>query len=283
MATGTLPGVRQSVPECAGVKNNRWEQAVSGPQHSEHWSAAGMPGYRRVLRVEPGEGAVFSLLEDDLHCMAVRLQHDGQRVLAVAPLMDRVPWTVCPGAAEVLVRTFTGAALADVTARRDKQANCTHLHDLAVIGAAHALDKSPVEYRIFVSDPCEVDGARERRLEVLRDGAPVHRWIERDGQFTGPAGLAGLTALTMRDWIAGLGREEQEAARLLQWASLVAHGRMMSDEQRRASLEKRPSCFTMQPGRVEQARMANGMHDFSAGGTEPLAGLHARFEAVHGA
>ncbi|WP_052223315.1 DUF2889 domain-containing protein [Novosphingobium malaysiense] len=241
-----------------------------------------LPGYRRVLRVEPEEGAVLAMLEDDLHCMAVRMRHDGQRVTAVEPLMERVPWTVCPGATDVLVETFTGVALKDVVARREKQANCTHLHDLAVIAAAHALEEAPIDYHIFVSDPRDVDGESERRLEIRRNGHLMHGWVERDGHFVAPSELVGQTALTMRDWIASLDGEAQEAARLLQWASLVAHGRTMTDEQRRASLSMRPSCFTMQPERVERARMANGIHDFSAGGRQPLDGLHDKFEATHG-
>ncbi|WP_243990633.1 DUF2889 domain-containing protein [Novosphingobium album (ex Hu et al. 2023)] len=232
--------------------------------------------------MEPADGAVVAMLEDDLHRMAVRLRHDGSRVLAAEPLMDRVPWTVCPGAAEVLEKTFTGILLKDVTVRRDKQANCTHLHDLAVIGAAHALDSAPLEYQVFISDPRDADGGEERELEIRRDGRVVHRWTERAGRFVEPPSLAGLSPLTMRDWIAGLEGESREAARLLQWASLVAHGRKMTDEQRQASLGLRPSCFTMQPDRAPQARMAGGIHDFSAGGREPLEGLRDRFEAVFG-
>lgn len=255
---------------------------MSGSLCSEQMSVVGMPGYRRSLRVEPGQGAVLAMLEDDLHCMVVRLRHDGTRVLAVEPLMDRVPWTVCPGAAEVLRTTFAGVPLKDVHARRDKQLNCTHLHDLAVIAAAHAQEDKPVEYRIFVSDPCVAGGERQRMLEILKEGRVLHRWQERDERFVEPAAIAGLSALTLRDWIASLEGEAQEAARLLQWASLVARGRGMSDEQRRGSLGIHPNCFTMQPQRVEQARLAGGIHDFSAGGRQPLAGLRDRFEAVHG-
>lgn len=261
---------------------NEWEQAVSDAPCRERRPIGELPGYRRVLRVEPGQGAVLAMLEDDLHCMAVRLRHDGKRVLAVEPLMDRVPWTVCPGAVNVLIKTFSDVALEDVTARRDKQANCTHLHDLAVIGAAHARDEVPVEYHIFVSDPCEVDGEAERRLEILKDGHLLHRWLERGGRFAEPAGLVSFTPLTMRGWITGLDGEAQEAARLLQWAALIAHGRTMTDERRRGALGVSANCFTMQPERVEFARMAGGMHDFSTGGGKPLEGLRHRFEAVHG-
>lgn len=255
---------------------------MSGSLCSEQMAVAGVPGYRRALRVEPGQGAVLAMLEDDLHAMAVRLLHDGERVVSVEPLMDRVPWTTCPGAIEALKTTFTGVALKDVSARRDKPLNCTHLHDLAVIAARHAMDERPLEYRISVSDPGDTRGG-ERVLEITRDGQRLHLWHEREGRFIEPYAIAGLTALTLRDWIARLQGDEQEAARLLQWASLVAHGRTMSDEQRHAALGVRANCFTMQPGRVEAARMANGLQDFSGAQCAPLDGLRERFEAAHGA
>lgn len=249
------------------------EYALAGSETGQSPHAATLPGYRRVLRVEPAPGSVTALLEDDLHCMAVRLQHDGCTVSRVEPVMQRVPWTTCPGAVPALVRTFEGVALAEVTAKRDKPLNCTHLHDLAVIAARHAGDGDAIEYRIAVSDPEEVDGAQERLLEIGRNASLVHRWVERDGVLVSPPGLAGHTALSLRDWIAALPEPEREAARLLQWGSLVAHGRQMDDARRQASLAYRPSCFTMQPERVGDARMAGGIHDFSRGGRQPLENL----------
>lgn len=239
---------------------------------------ATVAGYRRFVRVEPAPGEVVAMLEDDLHCMAVRLRHDGGNVLAVEPLTDRAPWNICPGAEAVLVGTFTGVALSEVTARRDKKQNCTHLHDLAVLAAAHAGDSGPLEYRIYASDPSH----GERVLEIRRDGRQLHRWIERNGAFTAPDDISGLTLLSLRDWIAGLAGEAQEAARLLQWASLVAHGRMMTRQQRRAAAGTQPSCYAFQPERVESVDFWQEPKDFSAGDRMPLDGIHGRFAAVHG-
>ncbi|MFC3214372.1 DUF2889 domain-containing protein [Novosphingobium panipatense] len=118
-----------------------------------------LPGYRRTIRIEPGEGRVRAMLEDDLHAMAVQLWHARGVVTNVVPVMDRAPWTPCPGAQRVLIDTFTGLPLHQVSARFERQANCTHLHDLAVLAAAHAGDASPTEYRIAVTDLLEESGS----------------------------------------------------------------------------------------------------------------------------
>lgn len=238
---------------------------------------ATVSGYRRVVRVEPSPGAVLAMLEDDLHCMAVRLRHDGETVHAVEPLTDRAPWNLCPGAEAVLVDTFKGAGLHEVTARRNKAHNCTHLHDLAVLAAAHAGDSEPLEYRIYASDP--QDG--QRVLEIRRNDCVLHRWTEQAGILQAPEAVAGLTLLTLRDWIGGLSGEEREAARLLQWASLVAHGRSMTRDQRRAAVGVQPSCFAFQPERVGGVDFWQEPKDFSGHGGLPLEGIRDRFAAVH--
>lgn len=238
--------------------------------------APDLPGYRRAVRVEPSPGAVLAMLEDDLHGMAVRLRHAHGRVTAVEVLPDRMPWSTCTGAVAMLQATFRDVPLAEVTARRARQENCTHLHDLAIVAAAHALDEAPSEWRIDVSDAHH----GERQIEIRRDGRCLHRWLERDGLLADPPEIAGLTALSLRDWIASLEPEAREAARMLQWGALVAHGRAMTDAQRLATLGHRPSCYTMQPSRVAAAEKINGMHEFTGREDRLLDGLGQRFEAA---
>lgn len=233
------------------------------------------PGYRRMVRVEPGAAAVRAMLEDDLHAMLVEIRHDGAVVTGVTADMDRAPWTICPGARKVLDETFRGVRLDQVTARRDKQANCTHLHDLAVLAAAHAGDDGPIDYAVAVTDPC----AGERILEIRRNGAMIHRWTERDGLLASPGPVAGLSLPTLRGWIETLDDPEREAARLLQWAGLVAHGRLMSQAEKHAALSHRPSCFTMQPQRVAGAMALAPPVDFSSGVHHPLGCIRARLQA----
>lgn len=225
-----------------------------------------LPGYRRKLRVEVGERAVVAQLEDDYHCMSVTLEHDGERVTAVIPDMNRAPWTTCPGAPAKLVETFAGQLLKDVTARRDKQQNCTHLHDLTVLAAAHAGSVGQLTYDVYASDP--VNG--ERILEIRRDGKTAMRWVERDGVLVSPEAIAGLSLTTLRDWIASLPEDERESARLLQWASIVAHGRTLPWERMHLTDNMPPSCYTFQPERIASASRVGKIIDFSGTGAVPL-------------
>ena len=225
-----------------------------------------LPGYRRRFRVTPGAGWVTSELEDDMHCMAVTLRHEGGVVASVAAEQDRAPWTTCPGAVAQVEQTFTGVPLAAFGARGEKTANCTHLYDLAQLAAAHAHDRQPLVYDMLVSDPIE----GRRRLELRRDGAPVMRWVEENGRFVEPADLAGLSLMDMRPWIDGLAPERQEQARLLRWGGMVAHGRTMPLEDQSDAARLPPNCYTLQPRRAVDARRVGEMRDFSAGTASPL-------------
>lgn len=226
----------------------------------------GLPGFRRRIRVEAAERAVVAMVEDDMHCMAVTLRHDGKAVLKVEPEMERAPWTTCPGAPVRLIDTFEGVLLSDVTSRRDKRLNCTHLHDLAVLAAAHAGGRGGLAYEILASDP--VDG--RRILEIRRNGEAIHRWIEDDGKLTEPAELAGQTLFTLRDWINAQPEPAQEAARLLQWGGIMAHGRTLPYEQQSIATSIPPNCFTFQPERAVHAVRVGKSFDFSDGSRVPL-------------
>jgi hypothetical protein len=226
-----------------------------------------LPGYRRRLRVSPALDRVVSELEDDYHCMKVTLHHDGKLVTAIEPDVTRAPWTTCPGAAAVLAQTFTGVALDAFGERGQKRANCTHLHDLAVLAAAHAFDPQPLVYDILVSDPIE----GRRRAELWRDGASVLGWVHVQGRIVEPAHLAHLTLDNMRDWIDSLGRPQQEPARLLRWGTMVANGRTIPMEKQSDARQMRAgSCYTFQPHRMNQAKRIGAVRDFSDGTTQPL-------------
>ena len=146
-----------------------------------------------------------------------------------------------------------------------------HRH-LAVLAAAHAKDGGPLEYRIRVSDPS--GGLRVLELDSS-SGAHLH-WEERDGLLTLPEGAAGLPLMALRDWIVTLPEEGREPARILQWASLVAHGRTMPIEEQSDATALPPSCFTFQPEQAALAERVGERLDFSAGGREPLADLAPR-------
>jgi len=237
--------------------------------------AGELPGYRRTIRIVPEARSVIAMLEDDIHCLAVILRHDREKVLGVEPVTERMPWNTCPGAAAKLVETFEGQLLSEVTARRDKKQNCAHLHDMAVLAAVHAHDREGFTYEIFASDP--IEGVRI--LEIRRDWRSMHRWVERDGVLTESAEIAGKELFTLRDWINSLEGEEQEAARVLQWASLVAHGRTMSMEEQSSAADLPPNCYTFQPERAKVADRIGERFDFSDASRVPLAGFDDRMLA----
>ena len=227
------------------------------------------PSFHRRIVVEARAGAVAAMLEDDIHCLAVILRHDGARVTAIEPLYDRLPWTTCPGAQAKLVETFSGEALAEVTARRDKKQNCTHFHDMAVLAAAHAADRGRTVFDIVATDPV----AGERLLQIRRNGIMLHSWTEQAGVLRAPLDVAGKTLFSLRDWIGSLTGETQEAARLLQWAAIVAHGRTMPLESQSLASDLPPNCYTFQPERSGGAVRNGERRDFSDGSRQPLAGF----------
>jgi hypothetical protein len=236
-----------------------------------------LPGYRRRFVVTPAADWVRCQLEDDYHCMQVTIRHVGGIATAIEAAMPRAPWTTCPGAAAQLERTFANVALADFAARGEKKANCTHLHDLALLAAAHAGDDRPVAYDILVSDA--VGGRRES--ELRRNGNPVMHWKLEDGRIFEPMEIAGLDLFDMNPWIGTLDRDRKEAARLLRWGTMMAHGRTMSLEDLSDPQGMPPGrCYTFQPDVVVNAQRVGEIKDFSRGGARPLDDP-AIFESTH--
>jgi hypothetical protein len=225
-----------------------------------------MPGFRRRFRVTHGHGWVCSEVEDDYHCMAVTLRHREGIVIAVEPVMQRAPWTTCPGAVEQLVTTFSGLALDGFVMRGDKPANCTHLHDLALLAAAHARDAEPLVYDILVSDPVET----RREVELRRNGLRLLGWVEREQRIVEPAELAGRRLDELRTWIDTLAPDLQEAARLLRWGAIIAHGRTIPMARQSDASRMPPNCYSFQPERARVARRVGEIRDFSRGAAQLL-------------
>ncbi|MGO9932592.1 MAG: DUF2889 domain-containing protein [Steroidobacteraceae bacterium] len=226
-----------------------------------------LPGFRRRFRITPAAKSVHGEVEDDYHCMAVTIHHDGKTATAIEPVMDRAPWTICPGAVPTLQQTFAGVALEDFAARGEKRENCTHLHDLAVLAAAHAADHAPLLYDILVSDPIE----GRRQAELRRNGTVVLGWVDAQYAIVEPEELAGVRLDKLRPWIESLDAQGQEAARLLQWGAILAHGRSRPlQEQSDARGMGVDRCYTFQSRRVAAAKRIGAIRDFSIGTSQPL-------------
>jgi hypothetical protein len=228
------------------------------------------PGYRRRIVIEPAPGLVSAELEDDYHRMLVTLRHEQGMITGVSSEMKRGPWTTCDGAMAVLAQTFMGKRLDDPLVKRMKPLNCTHLYDLATFCAGHAGERARVTYEIFTSDP--VEGRLVTRL--YRDGEHLFDWTLQDGKFVTPETIAGKGLTQIGEWLDSLAPREQEAARILRWASMVAGGRGISMPAGMvgSDIGMIGSCHTFQPGRADEARRKPGADvDFSAPGREALA------------
>ncbi|MDF0545338.1 DUF2889 domain-containing protein [Sphingobium sp. H39-3-25] len=234
-----------------------------------------LPGFRRCIGIHPAKGQVMAAVEDDYHCMGVLLHHDGRVVTAAESIMERVPWTTCPGAPAVLQATFQGVALGEVAARGEKRANCTHLHDLAVLAAAHAGDDAPTRYDILACDP--VDGLSI--AEIRRDGEAVLRIEHRSHVMTAPEEIAGASLMKLRDWIESLDEGLREAARLLQWGAILANGRIIPMERQSNASRVPANCYTFQPENKTHAVRVGRIFDFSDDAIAPLD--HFDGEAFH--
>lgn len=238
----------------------------------EEPSIDALPGFRRRILIEPALSRVTAELEDDYHRMAVEIAHEGGIATDVSASMARAPWTTCPGAELQLPGTFTGRPLALFGAVGEREWNCTHLHDLALLAAAHAADATPTVIDILVSDP--VDGAKH--AELRRNGAVAMRWrIERD-RIAAPAPIAGRGLRELRDWIADLDEAAKEAARLLRWGVMLSGGRAIVVEKDTRQLPQ-GKCYTFQPDRFAMAERSGAILDLSASSSDgPLANRRAR-------
>ncbi len=231
-----------------------------------------LPGYRRRFVVTPHAGWVQAELEDDYHCMSVTIRHAGGIATAIEPAVYRAPWTTCPGAEDKLIDTFTGVPLDDFAARGEKPSNCTHLHDLATLAAAHHRDTRATLYDALASDP--LDG--RTRAELRRDGVPVFAWTLDRFTIVAPADVAGIDLMNLKPLLERLDPLGRESAKILRWAIMVGSGRMIPLENQSDATKMPPNCFTFQPAIRGKARRVGVIRDFSVGNARLLDGQHHR-------
>jgi len=225
------------------------------------------PGFRRRFRITPSANFVRAEVEDDYHHMRLTLRHENGVAMDIQPEIVRAPWTTCPGAIEQLKKTFTGTELSKFAERGEKRMNCTHLHDLATLSAAHAYDTQVLVYDVLVSDP--VEGTRES--ELRSNGVTQLRLVLKDGQVTEPVEFAGATVDKLAPWIYSLDHTLQEGARVLRWATMIANGRTIPlNRQSDASRMPVGNCFTFQPQVRIAAKRVGEIRDFSRSASQPL-------------
>jgi hypothetical protein len=207
--------------------------------------------------------------------MALTISHDGHTITALDSITRRAPWDACTGAQAVAKRSFIGLPLDAALPASEKRSNCTHLYDLAVLAAAHARDAQPLVYDVLVSDPIAAH-ADLMLAEIRRNGVAVWQWQMR-GQMRetlllAPAAVAGVKLTELRDWIATLCAPEAEAARMLQWVSMMANVRQSRSSHIGPPPAARQRCYVL-GGELasENRKLTVSPRDFSVEGQLPQA------------
>jgi hypothetical protein len=219
-------------------------------------------GYRRRVRVVPGDGRIDVDMEDDAHCFGVSLIHDGARIEAVATRAPRYPWSTCPAAGGFLAQRMAGVALADAALVENQRDHCTHLYDLFVVAARHALDPAPFTYDIRVSDP--VEGVIV--AEIDRDGETLLHW-QFDDVRENAVGVPTGDRRAFDAWTRAQPENLIEAGLMLRRGVMVSGTRFFDfpvGAAAGAMSQMIGSCFTYAPERAGQAlREPDTIRDFS--------------------
>ena len=246
----------------------------------------GEGAYRRSIRLEARDDLVEAELADDFHRFAVRVRHDGARVLEIEARDVRVPWTSCPGAVAP-IRALEGEPLTRelhaIVRASDPATQCTHILDLASVAIAHAArvrEGGAVRRHYAAWLPDRVGGVTRPTLRV--DGELALRWtiegakvVEADpDRFVG-LGLQGrgFGRFLIRDLVGE--PDLAEAASVLRRAIFIGMGRRYAfDEIKEARSFARvvgSACHTFHPDRVDAARRVVGsVRDFPDPDVDPL-------------
>jgi hypothetical protein len=240
------------------------------------------PGvYRRRVRIETDAGTAHAEMEDDPHRYGVTLRHDGSVITAIEGRALRTPWSAC-GEAAALLQRLVGMELhpdpQQVYRHTNGRLQCTHLFDLAGLGAAHAA--RGIAARTYDAEvPC-IDPALPRAAVLRVDGEEALRWTLKRTRIVGPPSFAGQDVATMMAWAKQrfIDRDRLEAVLMLRRAVFVSGNRRHDlDGMARASDTGHTigACHVFSAGVVERAlRVPGATRDF----TDPRARLLADLE-----
>lgn len=229
----------------------------------------GEGGLRRNQLIDPRPGLVRADVEDDMHRFTVEIEHDGTFVTDFRAEALRWPWSTCPMAATHLSQRMKGARLAALADVDSPYSHCTHMLDLTLLAAAHALDDAPTLYSCFASDETEPT----QHAELYCNGRREIVWELRNSEIVSPGPRQGLSLRKLKVWEADLSPTEREQARVLRRAVFISGGRGFSyDVVPTADLipQSVGACFTFQPERSPQAACTMDVRDYREG-PAPLA------------
>lgn len=224
-------------------------------------NGSGLP-YHRRFTVRPGKGSLEAHMQDHCHHLRVVVDHEAGRILHASAEGLRLPWNTCPLAAAGVGRIAgmeVSAALDPAAWPGGRTANCVHAVDLTMVALAHLDDTEPFRYSITVTPAM----AQVRTARLERNGSLVLEWTLDGDTLRTPDSYARRT-LRRPDfsaWTGSLDPADREAATVLRRACHIAPSRDIDlDSMQTAadSISPDSSCYTLQPGIIEQARRVRG-------------------------
>lgn len=231
--------------------------------------------FRRRVRVRAAPGHVAVELEDGNHGFRLRMWHDADRINTVELEPMRIPFNTCAEAARPLTRAVGHRLDEGAAVLRDRlvpSENCTHMHDMLVLAAAHAASHRGEEVVIRQYDMAvEDERAGVMRASVRCNGETVHEWDIANHEIVSPTPLAGRPAMRgFHAWASECFADMPlEAAIALQRAYFVAQSRRFSFEPAAlnpGAADGMPhgACYSYNRGVVERALRSDGtVRDFT--------------------
>lgn len=211
----------------------------------------------RAVRLTNFEGATIGELEDSVHAIRCRVEHDGEKVTAINAEFVRQPMSTCGGAMgqlETLVGTPLSTTLTQYYADGRARLHCTHGYDLVWWTIAHA-NRAETVRRYDIATPDHPPG-QEVEVSLKVNGVPTVSWRVCDDIILGPDPFTGRHA--MKGFV-GWATENLEGD-LLEAALVMNKGYFTSQShlyiQQRGTMGEiakifANSCWTYQSPRIE--------------------------------
>ncbi len=227
--------------------------------------------YRRAVRITANGPDVCAQMEDDVHHFALNLRHRDGIVTEVTGQAIRTPWSICPGALDMLGQ-LQGRTLGDVAtlASAARAEHCMHMFDLVLLAVRNAgKDGFVRHYRI--------EGNYDQSpplMQMWRDDLPTLAWSVHSGKIVGSQ-FDGVALNALAQWLTQLPADDAEAALILRRATLIAAVRTLELDRYDSADDLNPNapavCFARQPQKSALAmRNVGSARDFHGTGTWPL-------------
>ena len=233
------------------------------------------PGFWRRIILIPSPGTIDLGLEDDAHRFLLRICHEAGNITDIRARADRFPWSTCADAGPYLCEQLIGRRLGDVAAL-ESASHCTHLLDLAVLGAAQMRATSRLCYDMRLAD--RIGGLTTATLS--ENDRPGLVWPLDGTEIIGPGQWAGRDLRKLAIWKGELSPQDALWATMLRRAVMVSGVRrqpeILAARAADMSHSRIGACYTHQLPRAENAIPSiSWRRDFSGSADAPLRGFGA--------